>query len=70
MSRSRYTTEFKAEAIKQVIDRGYSVVDVSVAVKALGALRELDERVGTEEPPDLRVIATYRSCAPDRRLFR
>lgn len=29
MSRTRYTAEFKAEAIKQVIDRGYSVADVS-----------------------------------------
>ncbi len=26
---SRFTAEFKAEAIKQVIDRGLSVVDVS-----------------------------------------
>lgn len=26
---SRFTAEFKAEAIKQVIDRGHSVVDVS-----------------------------------------
>lgn len=29
MSRTRYTAEFKAEAIKQVVDRGYSVADVS-----------------------------------------
>jgi hypothetical protein len=26
---SRFTAEFKAEAIKQIIDRGHSVVDVS-----------------------------------------
>ena len=29
MSRTRYTAEFKAEALKQVVDRGYSVADVS-----------------------------------------
>ncbi len=29
MSRTRYTAEFKAEAIKQVVDRGYPVADVS-----------------------------------------
>lgn len=29
MSRTRYTAEFKAEAIKQVVDRGYSVADVA-----------------------------------------
>lgn len=29
MSRPHYTAEFKAEAIKQVVERGYSVADVS-----------------------------------------
>jgi len=29
MKRQRYTEEFKKEAVKQVIDRGYSVQDVS-----------------------------------------
>ena len=29
MSSNRYTEEFKAEAVKQVIERGFSVVDVS-----------------------------------------
>jgi transposase len=29
MKRKRYTEEFKAEAIKQVTERGYSVQDVS-----------------------------------------
>jgi transposase len=29
MSKPRYTVEFKAEAVKQVTDRGYSVADVA-----------------------------------------
>ncbi len=29
MSRPRYTPEFRAEAIKQVVERGYTVADVS-----------------------------------------
>lgn len=29
MSRKRYTDEFKVEAVKQVVDRGYSVPDVA-----------------------------------------
>ena len=30
MSRKRYTDEFKAEAVKQVLERGHSVVQVAV----------------------------------------
>ena len=29
MAKSRFTPEFKAEAIKQITERGYSVKDVS-----------------------------------------
>ena len=29
MSKKRYTEEFKIEAVKQVVDRGYSVADVA-----------------------------------------
>lgn len=29
MSSARYTTEFKAEAVKQVIERGHGVVEVA-----------------------------------------
>ncbi len=29
MSNQRYTPEFKDEAARQIVDRGYSVVDVS-----------------------------------------
>ena len=29
MKRKRYTEAFKAEAIKQVVERGYSVLEVS-----------------------------------------
>jgi transposase len=29
MQRSKYASEFKEEAVKQVIDKGHSVVDVA-----------------------------------------
>ena len=29
MEKAKYTTEFKEEAVRQVIDRGHSVVDVA-----------------------------------------
>ena len=29
MQRSKYTAEFKAEAVKQVVDKGHTVVDVA-----------------------------------------
>ena len=29
MSKQRYTPEFKDEAVRQIIDRGHSVADVS-----------------------------------------
>ena len=29
MQKTRYTTEFKAEAVKQVVDKGHSVVEVA-----------------------------------------
>jgi transposase-like protein len=29
MGRSQYTAEFKSEAVKQVMDKGHSVVDVA-----------------------------------------
>jgi hypothetical protein len=30
MQRTKYTPEFKDEAVKQVIDKGHSVVDVAI----------------------------------------
>ena len=32
MSRSRYSPEFKEEAVRQVTERGYSVTDVAVRI--------------------------------------
>jgi transposase len=29
MQRSKYTAEFKAEAVKQVVDKGHTFVDVA-----------------------------------------
>ena len=40
IQRTKYTTEFKDEAVKQVIDKGNSVVDVAKR------LREWRTRVG------------------------
>ncbi|MBU1779110.1 MAG: transposase [Gammaproteobacteria bacterium] len=33
MSGQRYTPEFKDEAVKQVIDRGYTIAEVSTPVE-------------------------------------
>lgn len=32
MSNVRYTDEFKAEAVKQVIERGFTIVDVAARI--------------------------------------
>lgn len=51
MKGKRYTEEFKVEAVKQVIDRGYSIADVS---KRLGittkSLYTWVERYGEQTP--------------------
>lgn len=36
MSNSRYTEEFKIEAVKQVADRGHSVAEVAARLGVLG----------------------------------
>ena len=40
MQRAKYTSEFKEEAVRQVVDKGHSVVDVA---KRLGENRYSDE---------------------------
>jgi transposase-like protein len=48
MSNQRYTPEFKDEAARQIVDRGYSVTDVSerlgVSAHLNKVARQLDER--------------------------
>ena len=33
MQKAKYTAEFKEKAVRQVIDRGHSVIDVSQAIR-------------------------------------
>jgi len=62
MSSKRYPEEFRAEAVKQVIDRGYSVKEVSDRLgvstfslyKWLRASGRRDERVQTDEMETMR----------------
>lgn len=35
MGRARYAAEFKAEAVKQVIERGHGVVEVSQSTRGI-----------------------------------
>jgi transposase-like protein len=44
MQRSKYTAEFKAEAVKQVVDNGRTVIDVA---SRLGLVRGVMVRSGT-----------------------
>ena len=44
MKRTQYTAEFKSEAVKQVVDKGYSVVDVAkVALEAVRGVMTINE---------------------------
>lgn len=54
MSSKRYTEEFKAEAVKQITDRGHSVADVAgrlgVSIHSLYAWRrQQDKPTGTRQ---------------------
>jgi hypothetical protein len=40
----------------RILERERTVLDVAVAVPPLGAPGAVDERIGTEEPPDRRVV--------------
>ena len=40
MKRVRYPAEFKAEAVKQVTERGHGLVDAAIAVQGVLALVE------------------------------
>jgi transposase len=61
MSNQRYTPEFKDEAVRQIIDRGYSVAEVSERigvsphslykwVKAIQAMRKLNDLSALGKP--------------------
>jgi transposase len=58
MSRVRYTTEFKAEAVKQVTERGHGVVEVSkrlgISDKSLYVwLKQSQQRSGAPAKDDV-----------------
>ena len=60
MHRIRYTEEFKTEAIKQVIERGYTAVEVSkrlgISVKSLYAWLRKNKAATTPNGKDLLAI--------------
>ena len=61
MKRIRYTVEFKAEAVKQVTERGHGVVEVAkrlgVSDKSLYAwIKRADQQTGSVVPGDIAVL--------------
>ena len=60
MKRIRYTEEFKAEAIKQIAERGHGVVEVSkrlgISDKSLYAWLRKDKVVSSPDSKDLMAI--------------
>ena len=60
MQRTRYTEEFKAEAIKQVTERGYGVVEVSkrlgISGRILYAWLRKNKAVALPDAKDLLAI--------------
>lgn len=53
MSSARYTAEFKAEAVKQVTERGHGVVEVA---------KRLGRRYWGDAYPDSRVCSVISNC--------
>lgn len=83
MTKQRYTAEFKAEAIKQVVDRKYSVKEVSerlgVSTHSLygwmakaGVSRDNDKADATEEMrrENLRLKAELRRVEEERDILK
>ena len=56
MARERLAEEFRQEALRQVVERGYSVTDVS---KRLGYLLRAELSRATEERDILKKAAAY-----------
>lgn len=61
MKRIRYTVEFKAEAVKQVTERGHGVVEVAkrlgVSDKSLYVwIKRADQQTGSVVPGDIAVL--------------
>jgi transposase len=44
MKRTKYTTEFKLEAVKQILDKGHSAVEVSSRLGGSGSAVYLDPK--------------------------
>ena len=61
MKRIRYTVEFKAEAVKQVTERGHGVVEVAkrlgVSDKSLYVwIKRADQQTGSVVPGDIALL--------------
>ncbi len=79
MSEKRYTKEFKAEAVAQVIERGYSVREVSerlgVSLKSMYAwVREsrggADKHTGDLQVENARLRAELRRVEEERDILK
>jgi transposase len=83
MKRPRFTEEFRQEAVKQVIDRGYTVNDVAkrlgvsaqslykwVKVDSPGATDQLELELKEVRRENLRLKAELRRTIEDREILK
>ena len=81
MSNKRYTEEFRAEAVKQVTDRGHSVAEVAgrlgISIHSLYAWRKAQVKLGavrladTEQAAELRrVKSELRRVTEERDILK
>ena len=68
MSNQRYSPEFKDEAVRQIVDRGYSVAEVLERLGVQVAVQVLHGGPGPREGTDTGFELTFRSIAPGGRL--
>lgn len=71
MSSKRYTEEFRAEAVKQITDRGYSVADVAgrlgVSIHSLYAWQKKGEKPSTTRQAETDQAAELRRVKSELR---
>ena len=85
MGRKRYTDEFRAEAVKQVLERGHGVVEVAVRLGvhkhtlydwvarvkyAKGQVAEPSEAASSEGPEIRRLRAELRRVTEERDILK
>jgi AraC-like DNA-binding protein len=61
MANQRYSPEFKDEAVRQVVDRGYSVAEVAAR---LG----VSSHIGTKRTPGSAQLKSLAGCTPSEYL--